>query len=202
MNPQQEYSLQQENEKLRLENVQLKNNLENEQFYHKSLYKQWYELHALILSKESDVKRIVATNSLHKYGFYLLLFLVMPAFYFLNNSKGDERVANASQIASLIPGPNETLTPNKDTAQVLNIKLEEEAPTQPAAVKPIPAIINDTVINKPLIDSVRSSIYWEGWSAYYEKSRNPYRKYSQEYEAWLEGWKKGESDSKKTLAKN
>ena len=203
MNTQQEYSdLQQDNEKLRLEIVQLQKDLDKEQFFHRTLYKQWGEIHTLILSKESELKLSRSTNLLYKYGFYLSLFLAAPAFYLLNSSKGDERITPASKAASSILITNETLTSNRDTLQVLNAKLDEKETIQPDASQPVPATSNDAVINKPLTDSVRNSIYWEGWSAYYEKSGNPYRNSSQKYEVWLEGWKKGESDSKKTLAKN
>jgi hypothetical protein len=205
MDTQQEYSdLKQEIEKLRLENVQLKKNLEKEEFFEKGIYKQWCELHALILSKENEVKQARAVNSIYKYGFYLILLLFIPSIYFLSSDKRGERVAYDSQAAASPKRvPNETLTSNPDTVKVLKIMPEQKEIVKQATVQTISATAANTVVTNPITDSARISVYWEGWVAYYEKkSRNPYPKSTQEYEAWLAGWKEGENDSKKTLAKN
>src|SRR5437868_6184430 len=135
MNTPQEYShLKKENEKLCLENIQLKQKLEKEEFLHKALYKQWRDLHGLTLSQDGELKRIRLANSLFKYSFYLILLLVIPSVYLLSGGKDAEKITPALRIASSMPGANETVTSNHDTVQVLNIKLNQKEPIQQGVV--------------------------------------------------------------------
>ena len=121
MNIHQEYSVNQEEvEKLRLENLELKKSLENEEFLHKTLYKQWNELNARVLAKERELKQSETRNIFYKYAFYIILFAIVPAYYFLNSSKGDEKIASASKA---IPVP--TLTTNETTKNQIK---ENETP--------------------------------------------------------------------------
>ncbi|MEO6220111.1 MAG: hypothetical protein ABIO81_06765 [Ginsengibacter sp.] len=192
----------QENEKLRSEIAQLKQNLEKEEFLKKTLYKQWSELHALILAKEGELKLLKSTNLLYKYSFYLILILAIPGYYFISNGSG-ERIASSSQAASSPAiAIKQVRTNNPPTIPLPDAKVKEKDIIQPNSIKPKIATINRPVVEKPLVDSVRNFIYWEGWSAYYEKSKNPYKKSAQKAEVWLAGWKEGENDARRMVAKN
>jgi len=182
--------IQRENEKLYLENVQLKKSLEKEEFLHKALYKQWNELNIRRLTEKRELKQSESRNLFYKYAFYSMLFLIAPAYYFLTGSKS-VRTDVASQTIS-----PPTQTASRDTVQALHIRFEEKT-NPPATIQPNQATINNQIVEKPLTDSIRSSIYWEGWSAYYEKASNPYQKSAQKSEVWLEGWKEGEKDARK-----
>lgn len=208
---QQEHSLtQQENEKLRLENIQLKENLEKEEFLHKTLYKQWSELNIRMLSKEREFNQFKRGNVFYKYAFFLILLAAAPVYYFISSTNGDKRIATVSQPVSPAPVPTTSKkdiavskTTKRDVAvQPPVIKREEKEIIQPDTIQPKPAIVNKpAVIVKPLTDSVRNLIYSEGWDAYYEKSDSHYPKSSQKYKVWLEGWKDAENDDKKMLTK-
>lgn len=202
--PQEHY--QRENEKLRFEIEQLKKNLEKEEFLHRTLYKQWNELNNRILLKENEFKRFKVKNLLYKYTFYLILISVVSSYYFMNTGKGnekdDKKIPVSQAASSTMLTTHEAPTTNPEKIKVPDEKLVEKVTIAPDAIRTKTAAIVKQVVNKPLNDSVRNFIYWEGWSAYYEKSNNPYQKFSQEYEVWLEGWKEGEEDAKKILAKN
>jgi len=205
MDTQQKYSdNQQEIEKLRLENVQLKKNLEKEELLHKSLYNQWKQLNARMAAKEHEMKQQLHSGNLfYKYAFYVILILLIPMYYFLNNSNGGKKITPPSQTgSSQTPIKKQAPTNNPYTVQLPNVKLKEKEIIKPDTFQPKMVTINKPVIDKPLTDSVRDLIYWEGWNAYYGKSRNPYKKFSQKFEAWLIGWKDGENDAKKLLAKD
>ncbi len=209
MNTQQEHpDNKQENERLRLDNVRLKDNLEKEELLHKTLYKQWTELNALMLAKEREFEEYKPRNLFYKYAFYAILFLIAPAYYFLSNGKGDEKITPASKAASsATPPTNQTPTNNLDTAELPAVQIEEKKIIKRDTIQPKMTTINKPVTDKPLTgfvkddnpltDSARDSIYWQGWNAYYEKSRNPYQRYTQKFQVWLEGWKDGENDANK-----
>ena len=199
MNAQEEFL---DNEKLRLEIAELKQNLEKEEFLKKTLYKQWSELHALILAKESELKLLKSTNLLYKYSFYLILILAVPGYYFLSNSKSEKIITATQGSSSPMPTINKALITNPATVMLPDLMLKEKEIIQPETRKPRLATVNNVVVDQPLTDSVRDYIYWEGWSAYYEKLKNPYKKSTQKYEVWLAGWKEGENDSKKIVAHN
>ena len=197
---------QQANEKLRFEIEQLKKNLEKEEFLHRTLYKQWNELNNRMLLKESEFKRFKVKNLLYKYTFYLILISVASSYYFLSSGKTDEKedkgISPSPTASSLMPTTHEVLATNPEKIKVAIEKREEKEIIAPDTIKPKTVAIIKQVVYKPLNDSVRNFIYWEGWTAYYEKSKNPYQNSSQEYEVWLKGWKEGEDDAKKVLAKN
>lgn len=217
---QQEYSNSQiENEKLLLENVQLKKDLEKEEFLHKTLYKQWNELNLRMLAKEREFNKFKSGNVFYKYAFYFILFISAPVYYFLSSTKGDEKIISASKA---VPPP--ALTAEQETAinpgtvQLPNVKPEEKKIVQQDTIQTKLVVTKERVItNKPVItnkqintnepvvksltDSVRTLIYSEGWDAYFEKSENPYKKSPQKYNAWLEGWKDAEKDDNKSLTR-
>jgi ribosome modulation factor len=192
--------IEEENEKLRLENMHLKRSLEKEEFLHKTLYRQWNELNLRRLADNRESKQVESWNLFYKYAFYLILFLLIPALYFLSKGKADNGTTAPQTLSSPAATTNQTPAINKDTVQPINVKPDKKT-IQPV-IQSKPATINQAVIEKPLTDSVRTSIYWEGWSAYYEKSHNPYQKSFQKSEVWLEGWKEGEKDALKNENKS
>ena len=110
--------LQEENHRLRVENAELKKSLENEQFLHKNLYKQWTELNARILINDRKLRRIELKrnvfNNFFKYSFYVLvLFLIVFAFYFF--SKGTKN-----------PGSSQTLPDTTDTVNTATIQAQAQ----------------------------------------------------------------------------
>ena len=198
MNTQQEKSENQQENDLRLEIEQLKKDLQKEEFFHKTIYKQWMAVNARMLAKERELKQFKTKNLLYKYTFYLILFSVAPAFYFLSTGKRDER--NAVSSETVLPSPakiNHALTTNK--IQVANVNPGKKEVIQPDNTQPKVATINKPVIEEEFPDSVRYMIYWDGWTAYYQKEDNPYQKSSKKYEIWLNGWKEAENDVKKLL---
>jgi len=203
MNTQEErFGHEHDNEKLRLEIGQLKQTLEKEEFLKKTLYKQWSELHALILAKEGELKLLKSTNLLYKYSFYLIMILAVPGYYFISNGR-DKKIVSSSQAASSPKlTTNEALATNPVITQLPDLKPKEKAIIKRDTIKHQIATINNSIVDKPLSDSVKNAIYWEGWSDYYGKSKNPYKKSPQKSEVWLTGWKEGEKDSKKIMARN
>jgi len=220
MNTQQDRSSDyQENEKLYLENLQLKKELEKEEFLHKTLYKQWNELSTRMLAKERELKQVRSGNLFYKYAFYIILFLAAPAYYLLSSSKGDKKILPASQTVSSpktdqalttdssvtvsFPTPtiNQAPATKPDSMQVSVVKPTEKKIIQSDTVKPKLTTVNKPVI-KPLSDSEKNLIYSEGWDAYHEKSGNPYQKSTEKYKVWMQGWKDAEADDRKALTKN
>jgi hypothetical protein len=261
----QQHSQNQEKiDKLLLENVELKKNLEKEQLLHTMLYKEWKELNERMLAKEHEVHEGKPKNLFYKYAFYLLLISVFPAYYFINAGKENGKVSS-SQTTS-VPAPitpikdstpitnstqttNNKLTANGNTTQqpaveqpVIKPKEKEKIqqipqPTltqpvekseekrkiqqtpQPTLAQPVAkpeekekirpdsskskmVTINKPVVESPLTDSIRDLIYWQGWNAYYDRSRNHFKQSSERYNVWLQGWNDGKSDAKKLLAKD
>jgi len=192
-----------DSEKLYSENIQLRKDLEKEEFLHKTLYKQWNELNVRMLAKERELKRFKSRNLFYKYAFYLILFSVGPVYYFLSTGKQDKRIISPSQtVSSVPPTSKQTVPKDRNTVQIPKVKLEEKQLIQADTAKPKQATINKPVFAKPLTDSVRNLIYSEGWDAYYEKSVSHYRRSSEKYQIWLQGWKDAEKDDKKALTRN
>ncbi|MEP6596248.1 MAG: hypothetical protein ABJA71_09890 [Ginsengibacter sp.] len=202
MNTQQEQTdTQQEIEKLRLEIVQLREDVEKEQVFHKTIYTQWYELNARMLAKERELKQFKKKNLLYTYTFYLILLSIAPAYYLLSRGKGAERSASDPQTVFALPAMNQPLTTYPGIIHLPDENLEKKEIIQPDKVQPKVASINRPIVVEELSDSVRYLVYWEGWTAYYQKLSNPYQKSPHKYEVWLAGWKEGENDDKKLLTK-
>ncbi|MEO6330913.1 MAG: hypothetical protein ABIO55_18400 [Ginsengibacter sp.] len=214
------YDNPQEAEGLQLENIQLKKRLEQEEFLHKSLYRQWNELNDRILAKERELSQFNSRNLFYKYAFYVILFALIPAYYFLTYGKeGEKKNIPASDIASSpTPVVNQSPITLSDTVKVTGIKPAEENAIQPDIVNQKLAPVNKPIVYQPfpgneiddkpvsndksLAGSVRDSVYSQGWDAYYKQTRNPYQRSSKKYEVWLEGWKDGENGAKKLTAKD
>ncbi|MEP6594904.1 MAG: hypothetical protein ABJA71_03110 [Ginsengibacter sp.] len=99
--------LQHENRRLLLENAQLKNSLEKEEFLHKNLYKQWTELNASVLIKNRELKKLKLRHKFwrgsYRYVFYALLLIIVVFTYYLLSIWGK----NSASLQ--IPGKNDTL---------------------------------------------------------------------------------------------
>jgi len=225
VNTAQKYSdNQEENEKLLSENAELKKKLEVEEFHHKTLYRQWSELNSRMLATEREFDRFKTKNIFYKYAFFFILLSIIPAYYLISKTKGDEKTAPVTQtdspqptkqipiakdtpIVSQAPELNETVASNADTVKPLIVKPREKELIKPDTIQKT-ITINKPTINKPVIaeeplsDAGRDSVYWQGWNGYYKKLRNPYRRSSEKFTLWLQGWKDGENDSKKLSAQD
>jgi hypothetical protein len=224
----QQHSQNQEKiDKLQLENVELKKKLDQEQLLHTMLYKEWKELNEHVLAKEHEVHGSNPKNLFYKYAFYLLLISSIPAYYFLNTGKEIKKISSSKNAA--VPT---LITPIKDSAPVTNspatskkVISNQNMVQQPALEQPVvkseekrkipadtskakmvtinkPLVIDKPLVEGPLTDSIRDEIYWQGWNAYYDRTRNHFKKSSERYKVWLEGWNDGKSDAKKLLAKD
>jgi hypothetical protein len=213
--PQQNFEGQGEVDRLRLDNAQLKQNLEKEEFLHKSLYKQWSELHNLMLAKEREVERLRSGSIFYKYGFYLILFLTIPAYYFLNKKTSEQKISSPSQTVTSAPAPASTPaitaidTPGAKQDSTLvpvvkqaNVQVEKQPVVKADTFRTKIVAANKPVIEAPLTDAAKDSIYWAGWNGYYGKSLNPYKRSQEKYKVWFEGWKDGENDAKKQTSKD
>jgi len=218
---------QEEFEKLRSKNEELKKSLEREQVLHAMLYKEWKELDEKREAKEFELSDSRPQNLFYKYAFYIILILLIPGFFFWNAQKKDSTSAT-STAHTLLKTDSTTI---KDSVQpgnstsIINDSLTKtnRAVTKTTSeVKPEPAIqssvekahkkavipqevdaVKETVRSQaPLSDSVKENIYWMGWNAYYNKSSNHFKKSSQEYKAWIAGYNDGRNDAKKLLSKD
>lgn len=130
--------LQQENQRLQLENAQLKSSLEKEEFLHKNLYKQWTELNARGLNKSRELERLkkqTSPGNFYRYSFYPLLLITIVFAYYLLSEWG-------KNSASL-----QTLTITTDTLIRDGIR-EQQKPNLPAENKELEK--KDTIAARPL----------------------------------------------------
>ena len=187
------------------------------------LYKEWKELNERASVNEYPESK--PGNPFYKYAFYILLISIFPAYYLLNASKGNE-IKSSSQAAS-VPVINRDSTSIKDSlsqadstvtaSEIQATKqdtVKQEIPAPPVVTLPEKKIIapdssatKEATIHKPiaeppLTDSDRDAIYWDGWNAYYSGAKNHFRKSSNKYKVWLEGYNDGRNDAKKTPAKD
>ena len=83
------------------------------------------------------------------------------------------------------------------------MKVEEKVAVRQDASKSVPLIAHTPVnSDKPLTNDARDSLASEGFSAYFDHRRNPFRKSSEKYRAWQQGWNEGEAEAKKVLKEN
>jgi hypothetical protein len=221
---------QDEIEKLRAQNEELKKNLEREQVLHSMLYKEWKNLDEQRAAREYELQDPKPKNLFYKYAFYVILILLIPAIFLLNFQKNGKatsglnkiQLTNDSAIVQDSAKVNNSLTLSADSIQKTDKNLATNGPTippQPATEQPVvqtqekkllqhdtgklkPIAVIKEAPDLPLSDSVRDSIYWIGWNAYYKKAGSHFRKSSQKYKAWLEGYNDGRKDAKKLLAKD
>ena len=110
--------LQQENQRLVLENAQLKKSLEKEEFLHRNLYQQWTELNARTLVKDRELKKLQLRHKswpeFYKYVFYALLLVTVLFTYYLLSKWG-------KNSASL-----QTSTTTKDTLNRATLPVQQQ----------------------------------------------------------------------------
>jgi hypothetical protein len=200
--PQQQSYNELENERLRLEVVQLKESLDKEQFFHKAVYQQWYELNANMLNKERELKQAKAKNLLYKYTFYLILISLPIAYYLQSGGRKDG--TNTPLLNTVSPSsvsPNEALVESSVAVPGPKIKSNKKEVIEATEKQPALMAGAKPVLEEKLSESVWHDVFWEGWTAYYQKSVNPYQKTSQKYRVWLQGWEEGRNDTKNLKAK-
>ena len=78
----------------------------------------------------------------------------------------------------------------------------EKKATPTDSAKQVKTIPHKALIEKPLTDDERDSISSDGFSAYFDHRRNPFRRSSQRYKVWAEGWNQGKAEAIKVLEKN
>ncbi len=224
-------NLQEVNE-LRLKNIELKKELEREQVLHKMLYKDWEKLTQQISAQKQEVYESSRPKNLfYKYAFYVLLMGLIPVFYFLyprtDNKKSfsspvvsdtirSEEIAQtraAAQVTDSLRGKDSVSTVQKK--QISNQEVTQQpAPPQPVlqpeekkanthdSTNPARLIIRKQVVEMPLTDDARDSISSLGFSAYFDHRRNPFRRSSEKYKAWAQGWNEGKAEAKKLVDKD
>lgn len=215
MDTQQHFENQEEIDKLRMRNVELKKELEREQVLHKMLYKEWKELSEQMSAKEQEVyENSKPKNLFYKYAFYVLVMALIPAFYFLYQRTGNGKILSSSPVVSDPIRTSDSTPTMKDMQTSKQNVTQQPAPEQPAiqseekkpighdSTKPARLIVHKPVIETPLTDDVRDSISSLGFSAYFDHHRNPFRKSSERYKVWAEGWNDGKAEAKKVLEKN
>lgn len=218
---------QEEIDKLRSQNAELKKDLEREHVLHQMLYKEWKELSEQMAANEQKVYEDARPKNLfYKYSFFLLLICVIPAYYFFVAGKENKRAVSSSAVATIptanqdsaiskVSNPvidsqaatkNETANRNeiadsKPLAQPVVAKDDNRFTTLPDSPKPKMTVIAKRVIQVPLDSAGRDSIYWMGWNAYFNKKGSHFRKSTEKYKVWLQGWKDGRVDAQKLVAK-
>jgi hypothetical protein len=148
----------------------------------------------------------------------------MPAWYFYGPRFGNSTTTPAR--ATTVPAAAADTTAVKDSTTLIRnevaenhnppktetvitpVKSEEKKPVvdeQKIAAtdsatrrKPVPA--RQPVVEAPLSDAQRDSIYWNGWNDYFNKTSSHYRKSSEKYKAWLQGFNDGRRDARKVIA--
>jgi hypothetical protein len=214
--------------KLLLQNGELKKELEREQLLHKMLYKEWEKLNGEMLARENEVYDSKPKNLFYKYAFYVLLIAVIPAFYFLYPGTGNKKTPSSSQAVSVRTDTSDSITaaasrskdsmPKSDSILTMKdkptskqqqpaleqpvIKSEEKKVIPHDSSKSAMVIVHKPVPEAPLTDDIRDSISSEGFIAYFNHSRNPFKKSSERYKVWVEGWNEGKAEAKKVIAKD
>jgi len=78
----------------------------------------------------------------------------------------------------------------------------EKKVTPPDSAKKVKTIPRKPLVEKPLTDDETDSISSDGFNAYFEHRRNPFRKSSERYKVWAQGWNEGKAGAIKVLEKN
>ena len=219
-------NLQQVNE-LRLKNTELKKELEREQLLHTMLYKDWVKLTGQIADQKQEAyANSKPKNLFYKYAFYVILIGLVPGFYFLypltdNNKSSSSQVvsdtvrhadsartrAAAAATNSLskrdsVSGVQKKQINKRDVTQQSStgqpvLQPEEKKAITKDSIKPAGSITRKHLFESPLTADERDSISSLGFNAYFEHLRNPFRRSSEKYKAWAEGWNEGKAEGKK-----
>ena len=78
----------------------------------------------------------------------------------------------------------------------------EKKVTSPDSSKKVKIVRQKSLVEKPLTDDETDSISSDGFNAYFEHRRNPFRKSSERYKVWAGGWNEGKAEAIKVLEKN
>lgn len=230
MDTQQNLNDGEEIEALRLQNSKLKKDLEREQHLHSLLFKEWQELKERMTGKESQVYDSTRNkNPFYKYAFYSLLIILVPAFLILYFRSGNEdaasrmqavsdstRPANAAGPATVevvkdsLPKSDANPADGQPQAQPKNPVVVQEPVTPPEEKKATPQVndkpppppVSKPEVEPPLTDEMRDLISSDGFNAYFEHRRNPYKKSSERYKIWQEGWNDGKLGAEAVEAKD
>jgi len=238
LDTQQHFINEEEINKLRENNLQLKKELDREKTLHTMLYKEWKQLSELMAARDQEVyENSKPKNLFYKYAFYVLLAAGIPAGYWAySNIAGHVKIpslGSSSQMVSDSSGnvadgksSNTTVSVNDSqpkqksqpaiSEKTLNSKnpkqqtaitqpilqpLEKKV-TPPDTAKKIKTATSRPLVEKPLTDDERDSISSDGFNAYFDHRHNPFRKASERYKVWAEGWNEGKAEAIKVLAKN
>ena len=223
-------NLQQVNE-LRLKNTELKKELEREQMLHKLLYKDWVKLTEQIAAEKKEVDENSGPKNLfYKYAFYVLLITLVPGFYFLYHLKDNNR-SSSSQVVAATARPADSartsaaaavtnslsrrdsvsavqkkpvarLDVSQQSSTVQPVLQPENKPITKDSIKPAVAITRKQVFEAPLTADERDSISSIGFNAYFDHTRNPFRRSSEKYKAWEEGWNESRAEAQKLEEKD
>ena len=99
------------------------------------------------------------------------------------------------------PPNNETLKQQTTIAQPIIHPLEKKVMLPDSAEK-VKTTAHKPLVEKPLTDDMRDSISSDGFSAYFDHRRNPFRKSSERYKVWAQGWNEGKAEALKVLQKD
>ncbi len=238
MDTQQHFIGQEDVDKLRTNNLQLKKELDREKTLHTMLYKEWKQLSEQMAARDQEVyENSRPKNLFYKYAFYVLLAAGIPAGYWAYSNTGnhakipssvsssqlvsdsagnvtDSKSANATVLIndsqSMQKSPpaiqqklsnNETSKRQTAIAQPILKPLEKKV-MLPDSAKKVKTITSRPLVEKPLTDDEKDSISSDGFNAYFEHRRNPFRKSSERYKVWAEGWNEGKAEAIKVLEKN
>lgn len=211
---------------LRLKNTGLQKELEREQLLHKMLYKDWEKLTEQMSAQKQEVyENSRPKNLFYKYGFYVLLIGLVPTFYFLyprtDNIKSSSSQVRSDTIRHKDLGQNKSVAaitdslPRRDSVSTMQKKqiINQNVTQQPVSAKPLlqpevkktimqdstkPALpIRKPEVEIPLTDDAKDSISSLGFIAYFNHQRNPYRKSSEKFKVWAQGWNEGKAEEKK-----
>ena len=227
MDTQQQFENQDEFNKLVARNLELKKELERERALHAMLYKEWKELSEKMSAQEHEVyENSRPKNLFYKYAFFVLLIALLPSAYFLysrgvngkiltsppvaadSSSGADTNTASTASVqrdTTSINKEEQSNSPNvaqqKNSEQPKVINVEKRPPVHDSTV-PVRQISHKRVVETPLTNEARDSISSDGFSAYFDHRRNPYRRNSERYKVWAEGWNEGKAEGEKVVEKN
>lgn len=237
MDTQQHSLSQEEAEKLRANNLQLKKELDREKTLHTLLYKEWKQLSEQMAARDQEVyENSKPKNLFYKYAFYIILAAGLPAGYWAySNITGNAKIPSysSSQVVSDSVGDaadsasassplsvNDSQSKQKSSPEVnekpLNTKTLKQQTvsaqpivqplgkevTLPDTTKKIKTVASRPLVEKPLTDDEKDSISSDGFNAYFDHGHNPFRRSSERYKVWAEGWNEGKAEAIKVLAKN
>ncbi len=171
-------------------------------------------------------------NGFYKYAFYILLIIMVPIVYFLYPPAGFEKThvatravpdstlhrdSSSTMLTSTLkdtvakidaPSTGETKKNNEIPVQKANVPATVIKPEEKKLIprdstkKQAKVIVRKPVIGGPITDDTRDSIASEGFNAFFYHNRSPYRRSSERYKIWINGWNSAKEEAKKVVAKD